>query len=263
MNHDTTTSPVTMIFEQPLNELMRVLLRLEYLLAQVKYHYAIIRNQQDSRTTIKWLIDLLNLLDRPDLKFKLNQEALRLFASLNRLQHVPGISHDTLNQTLQQLDYLINGYLSTRGKIGEKLRTHEFLTNIRQNLLSAGGDSPIDSPHYFYWLNQPIEIQQDQIKSWLDEFDDIHYTITLLLDIVRNATEPETVLAEKGFYHRTLDPQTPLQLVRIISPQPTELYPEICTGRHRISVRFMEPTVHQRPRQTPNDVPFQFACCVI
>ena len=100
------------IYEQPLNELLRVSLRLEHLFHQLdNCQPEQISTPQHSRTIIKLIIDLLNLLDRPDLKFKLSQEFNRLMSTFSRLQRAPEISHKMLNNTLERLQQLMNGYL--------------------------------------------------------------------------------------------------------------------------------------------------------
>jgi cell division protein ZapD len=258
MNNETK-----IIYEQPLSELLRVVLRLEHVFQQLGSIQSEIHSSQHIRLIIKLIVDLLNLLDRPDLKFKLSQEFNRLINNFNRLQNVSNIHHKMLNDTLQKLKKLMNGYLGTRGKIAESLRTNEFIINIRQGLLSAGGDSCIDIPHYFYWLNQPLSFQQEQIRSWLHVFDDIRYSTELLLDIVRNSSEPHELIAEKGFYHQMLDSQHTLQLLRVGLSNNVSLYPEISAGRLRASFRFLIPSIERRPRQTLEDVKFELTCCSI
>jgi cell division FtsZ-interacting protein ZapD len=59
--------------------------------------------------------------------------------------------------------------------------------------------------------------------SWIKLPAEVHAAVKLLLNIVRNGSEPKEMVAEKGFYHETLDHRIPCQLVRIVLPKKVEL----------------------------------------
>lgn len=251
-------------YEQPLTELMRAVLRIEYLFQQVDRVRAEFSSPHHSRILMRLLVDLLNLLDRPDLKSKLSKEFNRLVQTFSHLQSAKGVSQQTLREAIQQLKHMMVGYLDTRGKIAETLRMNGFLSSIKQGLLYAGGDSPTDAPRYWLWLHQPLPVQRDQFNQWFEQFSDIRGAIKLLLSIVRSSAEPRQLLAEKGFYHQALDPQSSLHVLRVGIAQELNGYPEISAGRHRVTVRFMTSDgVDSRSRQIMNDVPFLFTLCMI
>jgi cell division protein ZapD len=80
----------TIIYEQPLNELIRVCLRLEQLFFQIDHH---IKDATESgtRNVVAAIINVLHLLDRPDLKAKLAKELGHHLSNLMRLEHTPQI----------------------------------------------------------------------------------------------------------------------------------------------------------------------------
>lgn len=251
------------IYEQPLNELVRASLRIEHLFNQIEIYRHLPDSENHIQTLVKLIIDLLNSLDRPDLKPKLMKEFNRFISIFSKLQKTPNISHETLQKILYQLNDLIEHFLITPGKVGQSLRDSEFLANMRQNLLSAGGDSHMDAPYYHYWLNQSVKSQHKQIETWLLHFEKIHAATNLLLSIVRDSAESIKLIAEKGFYYESLDPQASIQLIRVGLESNKELYPEISAGRHRISIRFVIPNLNARPRQATEDVKFQLTKCII
>ncbi len=238
-------------------------LRLEMLFQQVDLCLKSPNFDDHIQTLMKLMIDILNVLNRPDLKSKLTIEFNRFIEYFNRLEKIPEVSHETLKQTIKQLKYLLTHFLNTPGKIGQHLRSSEFIALMRQNLMSPGGDSHFDAPYYYCWLQQPEKNHQEQIKKWLSSFDEIHEAINLLLSIIRHSSEPRKLIAEKGFYHETLNPQASIQLICVAFPKKIKLYPEISAGRHRMSIRFVIPNIEARPRQTTDDVSFQLTLCTV
>ncbi|MGD9152508.1 MAG: cell division protein ZapD [Gammaproteobacteria bacterium] len=251
-------------YEQPLNELVRVSLRLEHILQQLN---ALTTSQptsiQITRSIIRLMIDAINILDRPDFKTKLSKEFDRHITVLHRLHTDPKVNQATLNTTLTQLKQYKNHLITTQGKIAQNLRANEFLTTIRQSLLSPGGDGCIDNPGYFYWLNHPAESHQIQIDAWLAELAEIRQAINLLLNIIRNSSKAHDRIAKQGFYHETLDPQLPYQLIRVTLPKEVIFYPEISAGRHRMTIRFIIPDVTDHPKQTNENVKFALTKCIL
>lgn len=250
-------------YEQPLNELVRVSLKLEHVLQQLDAIAAQPKHIQITRLIIRLMVDAINILDRPDFKTKLSKEFDRYTTVLYRLRADPKVNQETLNTTLTQLKQHKNHLITTQGKIAQNLRTNEFFTTIRQSLLNPGGDGCIDNPGYFYWLNQPIESHRVQVDAWLAELTEIRQATNLLLNIIRNSSKAHDRIAEQGFYHETLDPQLPYQLIRVTLPKETKFYPEISAGRHRMTIRFIIPDIIDHPKQTNENVKFALTKCVI
>jgi len=251
------------IYEQPLNELVRVSLRLEHILQQLNTLNQQPDSPQNTRLIMRFMTDAVNILDRPDYKTKLSKEFERYITVLNPLHNDAKVDQKALHSTLTQLKQYKNYLIDTQGKIAQKLRTNEFLTSIRQSLSIPGGDGCIDTPSYCYWLHQTNEHQKTQINRWLEELTNIRQAISLLLDIIRKSSGPQENLAMKGFYHESLDAQLPCQLIRIALPKEIPLYPEISAGRHRFTIRFITPDIHGRPKQTNQNIRFALTKCIL
>jgi len=251
------------IYEQPLNELVRVSLRLEHIFRQLNSLITQPDSPQITRLIIRLMTDAINILNRPDYKTKLSKEFERYISVLSKLHADPNVNQEALDATLTQLKHYKNYLISIQGKIAQNLRTDEFLTGIRQSLSIPGGDSCIDNPSYTHWLNQPIEMHKIQINSWLEKLTETFNAVTLLLDIIRKSSNTNERIAEKGFYHEALDAQSPCQLIRVALPKDMMLYPEISAGRHRITIRFIVPNITAHPQQTNENVTFALTKCVI
>lgn len=243
------------IYEQPLNELIRVCLRLEQLFQHLEHHIGD-TSTLGTRNTIVTIIQLLNLLDRPDLKTKLAKELNYHQTVLNRLEKTPEIDQFKLRELVSQLDSLSRSFIESNGKIAQNLRDIELLNTLRLHLSSPGGACSFDTPIYHYWLQQPVRERQKMITSWIEEFNNIRLATTLLLQLIREGTKNQSKTAESGFYQELLDPQINLRLVRVTVPHDVSAYPEISIGRHFVSVRFLVPTIHQRPAQYQKSLSF-------
>ena len=250
----------TIIYEQPLNELTRACLRIEQLFFQMD-HQIKDTSALGTRNVIAAIINMLQLLDRPDLKAKLAKELTHQMSLLLRLMNTPEIDQEKLHALLKQLEDLTRCFIDSSKKIGQRLREIELLNNLRLHLASPGGGCSFDIPMYHYWLNQPDEERLNTLKSWIMEFNTIRSASDLILQLVREGSKSIRKTAEHGFYQELLDPQINLRMVRVFLPYKLAAYPEISIGRHFLSVRFFEPTILGRPTQYLHHLDFWISHC--
>ena len=248
------------IYEQPLNELIRVCLRLEQLFFQAD-HQVKDTSIIGTRNMIALIIDILQLLERPDLKAKLAKELGHQMQLLSKLEKTPDIDHAKLTELLKQLDELGRWLIESNGRLGQNLREITLLDTLRLHLATPGGGCNFDIPVYHYWLQQPVEIRSQTIRSWLLEFNRIRLTNDLILKLVREESKTHQKTASNGFHQELLDPQTNLRLIRVMVPNNIEAYPEISLGRHFLSIRFYVPSIVERPIQYQNNLSFWLSYC--
>jgi cell division protein ZapD len=250
----------TVTYEQPLNELIRVCLRLEHLFYHLD-HQLMDTSPAGTRDVIMTIVNLLHLLDRPDLKAKMAKELGYHMNQLIRLTHSPDIDQPKLRQLLTEIEELMRNFIESSGKIGQPLREVELLNNLRLHLMNPGGGCSFDTPLYHYWLEQPASVRQKTTHAWLSEFDAIRSASSILLRLVREAGKMQSKSAEKGFYQELLDPQINLRLLRVAIPHRSAVYPEISVGRHFLNIRFLAPTLDKRPVQCTENLPFWLSYC--
>lgn len=252
------------IYEQPLNEHIRVCLRLEHLFNQILNNIEI-PTEWGSRATLIALLETLNVIDRPDLKTKLTKALTQHAATLTQLEVLPQVDSTKLRQVLNELDRLIDKLYATQGKIGQNLRNNEFLNSIRQHLYNPGGAVNFSNPALQLWLRKPTEERMEDLKTWLKEFDQLIDVVILILRLTRESNNAADKLAENGFYQQALDPNVSCELVRVALSSDTNLYPEISVGRHRLSIRFVRTNCHEqgRAKQTDLNINFKLTCCLI
>lgn len=250
----------TIIYEYPLNEAIRVCLRLEQLFQQIDHQLDDL-SVVGTRNLVSDIIDVLHILDRPDLKAKLAKEMSGLQANLQRYGNQPDVNAEKLTTFTNQLDELARSLIDSSGKIAHRLRDIELLNHLRTHLATPGGACSFDSPIFHYWLQQSVETRRQTLNEWLSDFDQIRNAVTLVLDLVRNNSKVVEKTAVHGFHQELLDPQSNLRMIRIGIARQTPAYPEISIGRHFFSVRFFFPYIEKRPTQYTENLHFWVAYC--
>jgi cell division protein ZapD len=252
----------SIVFEQPVNELIRVCLRIEHLW---QFTQKGMRGEHrfDSHNTLAAIIDILSITDRPDLRGKFTKEFMRQSANLQRFLNEDHIDQQKLKATLGEFETIIHILQNASGKFSSTLRDNEFITSIRQHLTTPGGSCSFDTPAYHYWLQQPVKERQMQIAQWLEALEELLHVIQFMLQMARQSGQPKLHTAHGGFYQESLDPQTPSQLIRVAVPNTIAVFPEISVGRHGVSIRFYYPTTKERAVPYEKDVQFRLSCCIL
>lgn len=249
-------------YEQPINERMRSFLRLEHLFKQAAYTlrgYSI----WDSRSTLSAVTSILDLLSRSDLKTELLKELERQEKTLSALSDLDGVDKEQLKNILKQIESAQQNILNVNGQLGQNIRDHDLLNNLRQRSSILGGACDFDIPYLHYWLKQPPEIRIEQLEDWIEKLEVISQPISLILDITRESNSAINISAEKGFYQQNIDSSSPVQLIRVGLPHDSEFYPEISAGKQRFSIRFMLHQNGERATQSQEDLNFQLVCCAL
>jgi len=249
-------------YEQPLNERIRTFLRLEFLFRQLNYMNKG-QSEWESRVVISSLINILNTINRGDFRSETIKELERQEASLTRLQQTPAVDHTLLSSILENLKGLTEHLYKIKGQIGHEVRQDELLKHIIQRNSIPGGSCDFDLPIYHYWLQQSSSVRHAQLSQWLSSLEIVELSIGFLLKLLRESATPVTETAETGSFQKKLDSKTAGQLIRVLIPRELPYYAEISGGKHRFTVRFMEPLQNARPRQTEKNVQFKLSCCTL
>ncbi|MFA7632544.1 MAG: cell division protein ZapD [Thiohalomonadaceae bacterium] len=249
-------------YEHPLNERVRTILRMEFLFRQIK-HFMAGKTVWDSRAVLSALMDILTLFSRNDLKTELIKELERHAANLARLTEKSGVDHTQLKNILHWLDKLRKTLHNMDGQLAQALRDDEFLAAISQRSSIPGGTCDFDLPLYHQWLHLPQEQRHADLERWQASIDIVRQAVELILKLIRNSAEPVTLTATAGAYQHTLDSAIPYQLIRIGIAMELPCYAEISGGKHRFTVRFMQPMAKARPQQVGEDVEFRLTVCAL
>lgn len=248
-------------FEHPANEQIRLYLRLEHLfktfhLLQKK------ATAEDSKIAVMTLAHIGSVTDRPDLKSKLVQCLTLMQGNLAQLGQSPNIDHNVLQQVVNQLTQTIELLNANQAKLGETLRTHDFINQVRLNLSQPAGLCEHHLHALQLWMQRPADERTRQLNDWYCDISALEKAINLLLSLTRQSTKSSTQIAEAGLYQLTQETHTPCALIRVTVPAEYGVYPEISANKHRVMIRFLEPSADgNKPKQTQGDIPFTLACC--
>lgn len=251
-------------YEQPLNERVRLLLRLEFLFQQIIFSTER-SSAWDSRNALQGLLDILNITYRNEFRAEIRKELERHAAALNRLRVKQGdVNLNTLETVLDEIQQASSSINNLDNHALEAVRKNEFLAAIRQRSSIPGGACVFDLPALHHWLQRDIKTRNQHLEDWLRPFRPIQAAIDLLLRLIRNSATPNWETAAGGFFQKALDSSTPNQLVRVHLLADALVFPEISGGKHRFSIRFMEQIdPNQKAVQSSADIEFELMCCAL
>ena len=248
-------------YEFPLNERIRVFMRLEQLFLQLN-HFMQGATVYDKRAAISVLLDILTIFSRSDLKSELIKELDRHTKVLNQFASNQSVDNDKLQQTLEDFNNASRTLYNTSGKIGINVMESDLFQSISQRNPIPGGSCSFDLPAYHHWLEQDEAIQQRDLQRWTQPLATIRIAIDLVLNITRQSGSPKPQLANGGFFQLGLDKSHAINLLRLAVASDLACFAEISGGKHRVSIRFMQPSHDEnRPTQVADDIPFSLSLC--
>jgi len=254
-------SPKYQTFEQPLNERIRMCLRVETLMKRFHYFEAL-KGDWSAYSALLTILELTALLERGDFKQELMKELERQHVVLKALSSHQEIDQSKLDLILSKQKSALEQIHHLDGKLGEHLKRVDFLLGIRQRTSIPGGSCDFDLPQLRYWMNRDSEKRITDLQGWVAPYCELENVIELILKVIRDSANEKSMLAENGFYQKPLDSKQPTQMIRIRIDASESIYPEISAGKHRYSVRFMQPQENDKlPVQVKQDVNFLLGVC--
>lgn len=250
------------VYEQPLNERIRNFMRLEYLFNHAAYTmrgYSV----WDSRATMTNLINIIEILSRSDYKTELIKELEYLLSEFTALRSNPDVDTKQLDTVLQQLTKARTQLHSHEGALVQSLRENELIAALLQRNNTVAGNCKFDLPVYHFWLQQEPEVRIQAIEKWFEILGIVDHPVTLILNIIRESTVPIEMFAESGFFQQNLDQNKPAKIIRVSIEKQAPYFAEISGGKHRFTVRFLEPRDTGRPMQSNDNVKFLLNCCTL
>lgn len=260
----SSTVAQPLVFEQPLNERMRLFLRFEGLLDRFDSASGS-RTEWSAHCAISALIELHNLVNRVDIKRDLLKEIERIIASLSRHASDPLVDDDMLDRIISRLRKAFDTLQALEGQPDQHLVENDFFGSIRQRIAIPGGTCGFDLPAYHHWLHGDPEARHQLLDAWITPFRRVGDAVDVLLDLIRTSMAPRTQRAEGGYFEKALDPSSlPWQMIRVEMEAGSSCFPEISAGKHRFTIRFLDSSdPGSRPRQCKGDTTFLLTCCAL
>lgn len=194
-----STTPI--LFEHPLNERIRVFLRLEHFFLQ-SYYFLTGTTASDTHSCVSALIEILSILERTDVRSEVIKELDRHINGLSKLTNTPSVDRCRLEGTLEKLTQQMKMLERSPSRLAIEMRDNELLQSIRQRTAIAAGTCGFDLPAYHYLLNQPAQLRNEFLGRWFAELNPVKQGIELLLSLLRSSALFDRQVAEAGFYQR-------------------------------------------------------------
>jgi cell division protein ZapD len=249
------------VYEQPLNERMRAFMRLEFLWQQLSHH-AGQPNAWSSRSAVAGLLEILAITARGDARGDVLKELERQMTALRDFQNRPGVDGARLRAVLSALMRRREELNAAGANFMQKLRESDFLNAIKHRSAIPGGTCEFDLPDFYHWLSLDADTREADLAAWIATIRPLCESISELLWITRENARPSEEKAAGGGFQIVFERDRPVQLLRITVPGAARLFPEVSGSHHRCTLRFLRwNSVHSRPVQASEDVPFVLAIC--
>lgn len=213
-----------MIYEFPLNESVRRLLRVEMLCQQAESHI-LLDSPYSSLAAIESLVDIIEIVSKNNLK-------LEMVKQLDHLQYSEQLSLEQQKDIKEQIKSLVSQ--STR--VFDELKESIFLNVLRQRLGVMAGLCSFDLPSLHHWLRLPHEVRKQHFDQWFSILATTKEAIHFILSLIRSIKIIETSSFKRGFYYQAI--KWNACLVRIDMDE-YDMYPEFSGNKHQLSIRLI------------------------
>ncbi len=247
-------------YEFPFNERIRTLLRLEDLFGKILLNVEA-GHQHNHHSALISLLQMLDIVDRADLKMDLVQELDRQGHAMQNLRGNPVIAEKALDKILKEIGACSTTLRSDNAKLGQHLRENEWLMSIKQRTGILGGVCQFDLPSYHHWLNLDQVQRKNDFDNWLNRLMPMYDAIKTILHILRGSGMATKYHVENGFFQQMLGGAKPAQMLRIELSDSCPCFPEVSANKYAINVRFFALDFVQKPRQCDHEVNFTLTLC--
>jgi len=247
-------------YDYPFNERIRTLLRIEDLFLKVMHHIDV-DSEFNHHCALITLFQILDVIDRAELKADLLQELDRQKLVMNSLRGHPTISESLLNEVIEEIETTALALRSNASKLGQSLRDNEWLMSIKQRAAIPGGVCEFDVPSYHFWLGLDADRRNQDLHNWLQPLKSIHSAVRIILHILRGSGARTHLVASGGVFQQMLGGAKPAQMVRIEVADDLNCFPEVSANKYAINIRFNSLESNQRPKSCDFDVPFALTLC--
>lgn len=246
MRHETIT------FQLATNYLSKTALRLECLFLTVEqakeethpviHHYA-----------LKNIIEILKLIEKPELKSRFLKELMRIEHAVNKSQI--SIPNPLSAKLFSQVHFLSQA----AGQFGEVIQRDPFLQAMRLAQVNENNDCELHFPQLLFWLESSSQKRQHDLMEWLNHLDALRETVSVYLALLKNSGQFETIDMSNGFYQRSLPSKMSCHLILLRIDKNSGIIPKMQLGHHGLSLRLCEAGSMREINQT--HTPVDLAIC--
>jgi cell division protein ZapD len=249
-----------MLYEFPLNEGTRTMLRLEHLLDRLRTLVA--RDAAiDHHFALQTLFEILDVGARADLKSDLLKELERHRARMEEFRGNPKIDEQGLKGALDAIAQAHHELHVSVGKVGQVLSSDEWLMAVRSRISIPAGTCAFDLPGYFVWQHAPADQRHTDLNRWVATLLPVERALRLLLGFLREGAAAFRVSTTEGVFQQRLPEGKTYQLLRLDLDPSLGVVPEITGHRLMVSVRLLRADEAGLLKRCSEDASFDLALC--
>ena len=247
----------TVIYEEPVQERIRKLLKVETLFNRIK----LLKDSESYHENFSAVIALTELYEifiRSDIKAELIRELETQNLFFKKIKKLPNTNTSKLQSILERQEILLKQIYAIEAKYLDYLSNDELFKTIIKYTKSQNDSSPL-----LFWLSRDSYFRTNQVKLWLEPLNFIHKSVDFLLKVIRQSGEPKGQVAEKGFYLSKLNLNRNFFLIRVTLTLDHYYFPTISVGKQRLTIRFMTKDDKNKFIPYKEDINFTLSCCSI
>jgi cell division protein ZapD len=249
-----------MLYEYPLQEGVRTMLRLEQLFDRIGQ--LMVRDAAvDHHFALATLFEIMDVASRADLKSDLLKELDRHKQQLLALRGNPQVEQPTLDGVIARLEQAFDALNHLPGKAGHALTGNEWLMSVRSRISIPGGTCEFDLPSYYAWQHRDPSTRRGDLNQWVSTMMPLAQALQVLLQLLRDSGVRQMVHTSAGQYQQALPAGKTYQLLRLRLDPAQHLVPEISGHRLMVSIRLMRAESDGKLKPIANDASFELALC--
>ncbi|MBU2882506.1 cell division protein ZapD [Psychrosphaera sp. B3R10] len=245
------------VFEHPLNEKVRVLLRLELLFQQLD-SFQSTNNYPNLLSFFRNIFDCIELLERNDVRSTLTHYLDLLEKSMVKWAAHPEVQNESLQEKLAEAIRLQNDVVNMT-KACQQLKEDKFLASLRQRFSIAGGACDFELPQLHYWRLQTKQERDNNVQEWLNILLPLKQALDFSLMFIRESYSFEQKSAVNGFYQDSSGDN--VSLLRIRYDLSLGVFPTVSGSHRRFSISFMQPDKSSVKTAVNDTIHFELAKC--
>lgn len=183
---------------------------------------------------LKNVIEIIKLIEKPELKSRFIKELMRIEHILNKSQ--AGVSNSAYASLFVQVQVLNH----IAGRFGETIHQNTFLQAIRLAQSSHSNECESHAPQLLLWLEHDASHRQRDLATWLKHLQTLYDTVKVYLNLLRSTAVFETIDMFNGFYQRSVPSQMSCHLILLRMDMHCGLVPKMQLGHHGLSLRLCE-----------------------
>lgn len=244
-----------MVFQLALHFLPKVALRLERLFLAISQACEV-KNPIIHHYALKNIIEIIKLIEKPELKSRFVKELMRIEHVLNKSDiEISDVRYANLFVQVQVLSHI-------SGRFGESIHLDPFLQSIRLAQSAHSSDCELQAPQLLFWLENDALARQKNLINWLNQLQVLGDTVNVYLSLLRDTAKFVPIEMRHGFYQQSLPHRASYHMILVRMHHQSNLVPKIQVGHHGLSLRLCDAySMQEVSRET--EVEVDLAICQI